>query len=329
MKNGQLDCTHSFYLKMYHIFLANGTVHHNNFDLLMVDEAGDINPVTLEIFKLIKATKKLMVGDPNQNIYSFNHTINAFIEMADTGILLELTTSFRVADYIAADIQRFSRVFFNSTMVFHGIPYTDKTIKTRAFIARTNSSLIGKIIQLNRTNSKYSLIRKASLIFELPLLIMGLKPHGKVYNKAYSFLQDDTNKYFSNNKLMDDYTSLQAYLNSLYSDDVAISSALGVLRKFTPKEIIAASKSAISHENQVSDLTLCTSHSSKGLEWDSVEIAEDTNTKIGKIFTKKILSGKQLDNDELEECRLAYVAFTRAKIELLNADCLYLSKYAL
>jgi len=75
MISGEIDITHAGYLKMYHMLLANGQVKHKEFDLIMLDECGDINPVTLEIFKILPSPKKVMVGDENQNIYTFNKTI--------------------------------------------------------------------------------------------------------------------------------------------------------------------------------------------------------------------------------------------------------------
>ena len=46
--------------------------------MLSMDESGDCNSVTIEIFKLLKADIKIMAGDQYQNIYGFNNTINGF-----------------------------------------------------------------------------------------------------------------------------------------------------------------------------------------------------------------------------------------------------------
>lgn len=63
MKEGQCDCSHDFYLKLFHILLHHKIVTTQDYDLLMLDEAGDVNGASLEIFRLIKAKKKVMVGD--------------------------------------------------------------------------------------------------------------------------------------------------------------------------------------------------------------------------------------------------------------------------
>ena len=64
MQSGAIECTHEFYLKLFHILLSNGTITYKPFDFIMLDEAGDLNEVTLEIFKLLPTERRIAVGDP-------------------------------------------------------------------------------------------------------------------------------------------------------------------------------------------------------------------------------------------------------------------------
>ena len=103
MSEGNIPCTFNFLLKMFHYDLANEYLTLPEYDVLMLDEAGDTTGVSLEIFKLIKAKKKIMVGDPDQNIYTFMNTINGFDMLKNEGVLLTLSQSFRVSIEIAKE----------------------------------------------------------------------------------------------------------------------------------------------------------------------------------------------------------------------------------
>jgi superfamily I DNA/RNA helicase len=67
-------------------------------------------------------------------------------------------------------------------------------------------------------------------------------------------------------------------------------------------------------------ITLTTAHSSKGCEYDEVYIEEDLNTVIAKCNEATILT-----NEIQTEYRLYYVACTRARLKLHNADMLNLN----
>lgn len=317
MESGEVKASHAFYLKYYHMLLHTKSIEHSTFDLLMLDEAGDLNPVTLEIFKLLPATKKIMVGDENQNIYSFNHTINGFKQMASEAINLSMTQSFRVAAPIAKRIEAFCRKHLNPDMSFKGVDYPSGTpIETRAYISRTNSALIGEMIKLNRQGIPYSLTRKASDIFKLPLTLISLKP-GKFVSPEFKHLQEDCDYFHKHRReLSDTYSSFTSYLLDQHPDDVNLKSAVNLLTTHTPAGIIEAYEYAKSHERERHALTLCTAHSSKGLEFDEVTIADDFNSVVDKVLS--IPEDERLPH-EVEELRLYYVGISRSKLSLLNA----------
>lgn len=314
MQQGTIDVSHSFYLKLYHILLAEGHIEHEEFDILMLDEAGDLNPVTLEIFKLLPAKRKIMVGDENQNIYSFNNTINGFETVEDL-LLLPMTQSFRVAEPIAKDIEQFCKSEINPKFVFKGVPYDNNDITTRAFISRTNGVLISKMIELNSRGTEYNLVRPPRQIFNLLLTLISLKPKGFV-SPEFKHLQEATDDYYSDYALRDHFKSLFAYLLDYFNDDINLRSAINTIAKHGAKEVIQAFELASSHVNKKCELTLCTAHSSKGLEFDSVEIGDDCNTVVDKA---RVVPFEERENHLQEEIRLYYVACTRAKKELLNA----------
>ena len=173
MKNGEIDCTHDFYLKLFHILMHHNILQVQEYDFLAMDESGDITGVSLEIFRLLKAKKKIMTGDSQQNIYSFNQTINGFKALEDEGVSMPLTLSYRVSSSLAPVIEEYCRTYLDEHMVFKGIEYDTPTKEedaTLAYIARTNGGVINRMIELEKMNHPYKLTRPVKELFSLPLV---------------------------------------------------------------------------------------------------------------------------------------------------------------
>lgn len=318
MWEGSIECTHDFYMKVFHIDLAEKHTVFEKLDILMVDEAGDLNPVTLEIFKLIPAKLKVAVGDKSQNIYAFNHTINAFKVLEGQGALFSLTKSFRVSDVIAKKIESFCHKYIDSNMKFEGIPVTDTNIRTIAFIGRTNAALIHKMNQLRVENIDYSLVRNVEEVFKLPLVLTGLKYQGQISDPAYKFIQEDVNFWYEDEEIKKLHPSPLAYIAALYELDKPLSAAARLVMTLGKSAILDVYKHAKASHQKNTGLWLGTSHSVKGLEFDSVVILDDLNTTLLNTVTDERMS----EEEKLQEYNLYYVACSRAKKELQNATCL-------
>lgn len=321
MSEGKIECTHDFYLKLFHIYLAEDKVTQLDYSLVLLDEAGDLNEVTLEIFRLLKGRIKVAVGDVHQNIFTFNHTINCFSRMAAEGTMFRLTKSFRVPTHIAQPVEKFCRKYLDPTMKFQGIKLKTKDIKTRCYISRTNAGLIGKLIELNQQQTPYSLVRKAQDIFKVPLLVAGLKYQGKIYDSAYKHLQDDVDDWYENtNNIRLSHSSLHTYLRDKYEDDLSLLQAINLVTKYGKAAIFEAYAEAKKHENKKHNFLLLTAHSCKGLEMDEVTFAPDMNTSIDNVIELlKEFPETELDTQERESLNLYYVAATRAVVRLCNA----------
>ena len=217
MKEGQCDCSHDFYLKLFHILLHHKIVTTQDYDLLMLDEAGDVNGASLEIFRLIKAKKKVMVGDNQQNIYSFNQTINGFEALKDEGASLGLSQSFRVSTSIAPYIEDFCHAYLDPSMVFKGVEYKsipEHNVATFGYIARTNGGVVAKMIELEEQRQRYNLTRPVKSLFALPLLLMRLNktPDSEIFATEYKFLEEDMRDYTSDHKLQMHFKSPLMYI---------------------------------------------------------------------------------------------------------------------
>lgn len=264
MLTGKSECTHDFYLKLFHIMLADGNITYPTFDIIALDESGDLNPVTLEIFKLLPATRKVMVGDPHQNIYQFNHTINCFSVMQDHGHYLPMTQSFRVDKDIAFRIQKFCRAFLHEDMTFKGTTIKDKSIVTRAYISRTNSALIRKLMELNRLAIPYKTIRDIKDIFALPIALCSIRPGGFTSISEYKYLQDDANNYGKSKELQSQYKTLLLYLRDLHEQDFALQQAISLIFQYGKADIINCFETSKRHSKTSQNYLLGTVHSCKG-----------------------------------------------------------------
>jgi hypothetical protein len=320
MYSAKIDCTHYFYLKVFHQLLASGHIVYDELDLLMLDEAGDLNEVTLEIFLLLPAKRKIAVGDKHQNIFSFNHTVNAFKLLEGQGKEFSLTKSWRVSSHIANDIQRFCSTYMDSNMEFSGITYSNlNLIESKGYITRTNSALIGKMIELNASNTPYALVRPASAIFKTALMVCYFKKGGEIKDKEYSHLQEELNDWYKTNPT-GSYGKLLTYLKIQHSDDIGLTTALSVVLTHTSSAVIEAHKIAKSHEKSHCNYILATAHSVKGLEMDEVYIADDLNSSVEDLLPELIGNPNYVkDQEEIDSLNLYYVACSRARKNLVNA----------
>ena len=327
METGKIECTHDFYLKVYHLALLNNLVTYEPFDFVMLDEIGDVNEVTLEIFKLLPARLKIGTGDQHQNIYAFNHTINAFSVLKDTATFFNMTQSFRVKDSIASSIENFCRTYLHESMSFRGVPISDTTISTRAIITRTNAALVAYMIDLEASGTPFSLVRKAADIYKLPLLVTTFKHNSTINDPMYRHIQDDINHFFDYEIRAPENRgknlTLFSYLIALHSHDFPLVQALKLVGRHGSANIIKSYNHARSYENgpkRKQALFLASAHSVKGLEMDEVTIGSDMNEMVGEIVTKlKLNPDYVLSTEEINELNLYYVACSRAKKVLNNA----------
>jgi len=328
MNDGSIQCSHSFYLKLYHIYMSDGTIEVPDVDLLLLDEFGDITGLTLDIFRLIKAKKKIAVGDPMQNIYSFNKTINGFDALEGVGTSIGLTESFRVSDMIASRIQGFVQGHVDPDFEFQGRAYNiyDETT-TKAYIARNNSGLMEEMFRLQEENTPFHTTRKVNIILELPLVLANLANGQVISDYKYKHIESLRKVYTANVMLQSKFSSVNSYVREMLKDDEDVKRAFRIVLNHGPRQLNELVKYATECRKTPCDLTLTTAHSSKGLEFSSVEIAPDLNDSVSDALYEIKKETIIYDEDhspaiiELlrEELRLYYVSCSRSMIELINA----------
>lgn len=331
MSDGTQVCPHDFYLKLYHVLMANGSIKIPSVDMLLVDECGDINRLTLAIFEMINAKKKIAVGDPMQNIYSFNETINAFTELQDKGKELVLDHSFRVSSDIAFAIEDFIQREIDPSFSFIGNTYASNKpeLTSFAYISRTNSGLLEEMFTLMEANRPFHLTRRIDTVLELPLILANINSGSPITDKKWKHIETPRKAWETTPRLKNQFRTAGEYIRYVNKDDDEIKTAMKVLAKHSPKDLNTLTKYVKNNINIECDLTLTTAHSSKGLEFSSVTIAPDLNTAVEIAIAElidakksKVWNKEKVITSLEEELRLYYVACSRAILQLNNATTL-------
>lgn len=319
MLNEEINPTFNCMLKIFHMMLEEG--FNLNFDLLIFDEVQDVVSVTYEIFKLLDAKRKLILGDSFQNIYSFMKTINAFELLEDdTNIAttnLHLTKSFRCTPNIAKIVDFYGKLYLDDNFRFYGNEEIEKEIinpNSNAILTRSNATLLKTINDKFLEDKGFTLTRDPYEIFSLPLAIYVASRGKPVKDNKFKYLnaiKGVGKDYFSNIILLD------------WIEDNVKTTAKTVC------ELLKQNVNLFDLYNQVKSmkkdpsLVLSTIHTFKGLEADTVTITSDLDHQLDKSKTafsnirQKQLSikeaRKQLQPLDKELLNLAYVGYTRAR----------------
>jgi len=320
MAGGNLAITHSFYLKLFHVLVMDGTIQLASVDRLLVDEFQDMSGLALDIINAIPAEQKVFVGDVNQSIFTFLKLRNGFKQYPDAKVLT-LSKSFRVDASYAPAIQAFLRKYLEPDAVFEGMEYpTDPapTPVTKAYLTRTNNSLITKMIELNKAGIPYHLSSKAKLkqMFKLPLALIYAKPAFDQKDSELKHLQHDIDDWGSLSEAKRKEISLVKYLRQANPDDTKLASAITLILKFGSKDILNAYEHANDHKSKPCNLSLLTGHTSKGSTFDEVELDNDLNEAITDIIAR---DPSTYTDDERSELCLYFVCISRMRFKLINA----------
>jgi len=316
--------THGFYLKYYYLLISSAQISQFNYDIIMLDEAQDTNEVTLGIFEALSSKIKIYVGDEHQQIYSFRGSKNALNKIR-VDKKLYLSCSFRFNDSIASFANVLLEKFKNEKVKIDTLESLDNTILTHGYISRTNAQLISIISTRIEDRKPFVTVRNPNEIFNLTIEVHHFLNNQKKEIKRNRFLKD-----FS------DEDDLLEYAKEV--DDFELKSALKMAKEYKENlfefkkiadKFYAAwqNKQNNGFEQRIGEiLFLTTAHTAKGLEWDSVTVADDFTdfadliVDFGSDSLKQFIEEQNhLPNQELlDEFNLFYVAITRAKKSLIK-----------
>lgn len=303
--NGAMPMLHDGYLKLFQL-----SAPRLDYDTILFDEAQDANPVTLAIVRQ-QSCAKVFVGDPHQQIYQFRYAENA---MADPSLTDELflTESFRFGDEVAAAANRLLAVKRERNRVRGGRRVPPSS--TKACIARGNAFLYRRAAQMVQQGGTVCWVGgidgyRLDLLNDIWLLKAGRR--SEIRDRFVAGFQD--------------FDALQGYAAA--QDERDLKAWIRVIEGHTrwqtiPEEIALVRSSSVAQPESAT-LALATAHKSKGLEFGSVELADDFPEAELANPVKYSRETHPVFWDEqgfrggvllpVEEINLRYVAITRAE----------------
>lgn len=288
---GDVAMVHDGYLKLYHL---EGHVP-TGFDLIMMDEAQDANPVTAAIVDGFSGGK-VYVGDQNQGVYAFRGAQDAMEGLGAPEY--PLSTSFRfgqpVADvanilleYAIADDMRLTGAGKGSEV--DGRRFSGST----ALIARTNGKLIGYAMDLINEGKSFHVVGGPESL-RLGILM----------DAYHLYSRDNGNIKTPYIRQFESWANLERVAEDI--DDPELTWLVGLVKKYghgIPGVVTDIRNNCLPSSSGAAEI-LSTAHKSKGLEFDNVMLADDF----------KPLSDPE--GVDIQEANLLYVAVTRAKRSL-------------
>lgn len=295
MIHGDSPVSHSLYLKLFQL---NKPVL--PYDVIMIDEAQDLNPVVMDILN-VQDAELIKVGDPYQSIYAFRDAINTLNDAeAET---FYLTNTYRFGQNLADIASKVLCDWKGATkpLIGHGQPvaineYDRPAPDIPLFICRTKAGLLEILID--------RFFEADTGKDELVYLPGGKNNYGLgELNDAYSLFKKGEGRGSTSQ-----FKSWEEY--EIYSEVTGCQNATTTVRLVNQRK--GAIPSCISMLSQQSTGSIkkatfgvTTAHKSKGLEHPYIVLADDfPNPKDPK---------RPIGDQEIN---LMYVALTRAELKL-------------
>jgi len=305
----RLLITHSFYLKQFQLLEDKEL---SLYDYVMLDEGQDTNDVTLDIFMNIDAAK-IIVGDTHQAIYAWRGAENAMNKI-EADYNCYLTTTFRCKPHIVERANFILKNFKGEKVSIQSGCTTEPCDDSFAVITRTNAKIIENIADFD---DDYRLIKNPKTIFEtaISLYFWSIGDFDRLINTSCEYLTKFKSKGALNQYIAD-------------TNSLELKSSLGIAQRYKKGlfYILKKAKTAYAKQYDASGkvtkednrIILLSGHTSKGLEFDRVEIESDFPSlqELYLKHDKKNLNAKQVN----EETNLYYVAVTRAKYHLNDSS---------
>jgi len=176
------------------------------------------------------------------------------------------------------------------------------------------------------------MVCNAKSFLQLPVAIATLKKDYEetelIHSDPLYDIKSYIHEYNRDEALQKQYEKVWDYILTFPLAD-EIMSSIKLLFAWNHSTIIETAKNAKKHLSAKAKYVLCTAHTSKGATFDTVEISDGLNIATDKAIKKLInhYKGKNiLEAEEIEKCKqeilLYYVACTRAKFKLKNAELL-------
>lgn len=294
--NETLPVTHDVYLKLW--ALGNPRIYA---DLIYFDESQDASPVLLEVIEAQKA-QKIWVGDRRQQIYAWRGAVNA-MDKIHADHITSLTQSFRFGQPIAELANSVLRNFLNETeFAVTGSPFVKSTIERiknpTAYLCRTNRSAISELMRALSNRKRVHITGGVQdLICDIEsadALMTGRRPRSPAFH------------------VFKDWGELVEYSESPAGGDM--KPLVKLIDQWGVSNLLSALGQVHGIKKESADIVIATAHKTKGLEFDTVALADDFVPPPMDKFDPNTSFSE-------EEANLLYVASTRAKLGLDISNC--------
>lgn len=302
MVEGRRKMTHSFYLKQYQLLEDKSFV---KYDYILLDEGQDTNDVSLDIFLSFEAAK-IIVGDTHQAIYGWRGAMNA-MDKVEADFNHYLTTTFRCTQPIVDKANYVLKTFKGEKIKIISHCLREPQEERYAIITRTNAKIIENLAEYE---DEYRLVKKPETIFDMAIA-MHYWLNGeaeKILNPSLMYLKNFKHK-----------ASLEAYIEETHAIELQACMSIAKRYKKALFPLFKKAKAAYSkgtHANKPpkkedTRMFLLSAHSSKGLEFDTVELENDFPC-LKDTYAKSDRPTAEL----FEEANIYYVALTRTHARL-------------
>ncbi len=277
----KLPVPHDVYLKTYQLCEFEEDMHYFSndaavYDLIILDEAQDTNPVVFDMLMRSKHNATVMiVGDPHQNIFSFRDSMNAMSKVIienyrddDECMHVGLTGSFRFGEKIAQGANRVLTILgSDSSLHLRGLRDPDDKPNPdepqRAIICRSNAGVIEVVNNLVRNKKPFCMFGgqeryRTNEIEDVYYLFTGQN-----HKISTPFI-----KSFGSFQAFKSYSKTSKDLDYLRFAEFAEFSS-------QPLEIIEAMRQSDKNSTLPEAIVVTTAHAAKGAEFAQVRLYTD------------------------------------------------------
>lgn len=266
-----------------------------SFPLVLGDEAQDWNPINWVMYdKLVKSSRGILVGDPNQSIYAFRGAVPRVLALAQrrysmvpTGLTVSFRCPRRIVEHVHWHVPSFQwhkdggSVVNLDSLCIGSFGSVDAT-----FICRNNAPLYRLAMQF--------------LIAGFSVNVQGADIGPKVLNQMKRLAKEDCprSKFL---ELINEWEYTREIKGSKTAKDTAECMRVFASHGATLGQAMIYAKHLFEQDGK---LTFTTGHKAKGREWDTVFILDRHLLRAG----------------EDQEDNLAYVMATRSANQLYYLD---------
>ena len=337
-KQGMLDFSANHLTKMWALTGPDvgSFAGEDGVNVIMIDEAQDINPVFAKMMKEAQSAQKIYIGDTNQAINAWRGADGSTLDAVEAEYDMPITESYRFGAKIAGIGNRFltllgvkermtgkkTKAGKNGSRV--DVPGEVKeidAIDATMILCRSNGGAIAATMEvITQSNGKKKVYGSANFKKDLQNFIDNIEwmqnsaagdPH---WTNSYGKRQTDRPEFSAD---LEGITTIEEFNKEVASgDNNRLNMLDGLLKKHSIEELREALDGILTKKEDVEKLKpedyvkIQTAHTSKGLESGKVKIWSDfRKPKLDEETGEYIYPNQQ-------ELRLSYVAVTRAEEEI-------------